>query len=133
MERSRSARSRRPLSIVVAVLLTATLTVGNVGAAVAQAAGIQYTPQTVVVPAATVASSLRSVSGGGSVYTFSSHAGVLGELKAGSVMLLQGPTVRLVTSTAQQPSGFVVTTTPASVTDLISNGTLSWDSPVNFA
>ncbi len=133
IETTRSARSRRPLSIVVAVLLTATLTVGNVGAVVAQAAGIQYTPQTVVVPAATVASSLRSVSGGGSVYTFSSHAGVLGELKTGSVMLLQGTTVRLVTSTAQQPSGFVVTTTPASITDLISNGTLSWDSPVNFA
>jgi hypothetical protein len=133
MERTRGARSRRPLSIVVAVLLTTTLTVGNVGAAVAQPAGIQYTPQTVVVPAATVASSLRSVSRGGSVYTFSSHAGVLGELKAGSVRLLQGTTVRLVTSTAQQPSGFVVTTTPASITDLISNGTLSWDSPVNFA
>jgi len=133
MARTRSARYPRPLSIVVAVLLTATLTVGNVGVVVAQDAGIQYTPQTVVVPAATVASSLRSVSGGGSVYTFSSHAGVLGELKAGSVMLLQGTTVRLVTSTAQQPSGFVVTTTPASITDLISNGTLSWDSPVNFA
>ncbi len=133
MQRTRSARSRRPLSVVVAVLMTATLTIGNVGPAAAQASGIQYTPQTVVVPAATVASSLRSVSGGGSVYTFSSHAGVLGELKAGSVMLLQGTTVRLVTSAAQQPSGFVVTTTPASITDLISNGTLSWDTPVNFA
>ena len=92
MQGTRSARSRRPLSVVVAVLMTATLTIGNVGPAAAQASGIQYTPQTVVVPAATVASSLRSVSGGGSVYTFSSHAGVLGELKAGSVVLLQGTT-----------------------------------------
>lgn len=86
-----------------------------------------------MVPAATVASSLRSVSGGGAIYTFSSHAGVLGELKAGSVMLLQGTTVRLVTSAVEQPAGFVVTTTPASITDLVSNGTLSWDTPVNFA
>ncbi len=133
MDRTRSSRARRPSAIVVAVLLTTSLTVGSVGAAAAQPAGVQYTPQTVVVPAATVASSLRSVSGGGAIYTFSSHAGVLGELKAGSVMLLQGTTVRLVTSAVEQPAGFVVTTTPASITDLVSNGTLSWDTPVNFA
>jgi hypothetical protein len=48
-------------------------------------------------------------------------------------MFLEGSTVRLVTSVAHGPSGLVVHTAPASITDLITNGDISWDTPVNFA
>jgi hypothetical protein len=85
------------------------------------------------VPATTIAATLRSVSADGSTYTFSARTGPLAKLKAGSVMFLEGIAVRLVTKVASLSSGFVVTTAPASVTDLVSNGTISWDSPVNFA
>ena len=94
---------------------------------------VQLSPQTVIVPATTVAATLRSVSADGSTYTFSARTGPLAKLKAGSVMFLAGIAVRLVTKVASLSSGFVVTTAPASLTDLVSNGTISWDSPVNFA
>jgi hypothetical protein len=99
----------------------------------AHAVGIEYTPQTVLVPAATVAATLRSVSPDGSTYTFSSAAGPLAKVKKGSVMFLQGTAVRLVTATSTGPSGFVVQSVAAPLTDLISSGTLSWDTKVNFA
>jgi hypothetical protein len=94
---------------------------------------VQLSPQTVIVPATTVAATLRSVSADGSTYTFSARTGPLAKLKAGSVMFLAGIAVRLVTEVASLSSGFVVTTAPASLTDLVRNGTISWDSPVNFA
>ncbi len=97
------------------------------------AVGIQYSPRTVVVPAAVVTATLRSVSPDGSTFTFSSPTGALARLKQGSVMFLQGTAVRLVNSVARQPTGLVVQTLPAPLTDLITNGTISWDTPVNFA
>ncbi len=98
-----------------------------------KAVGLQFSPETVIVPAATGAATLRSVSPDASIYTFSARTGVLARVKAGSVMLLQGLAVRVVTSAVAQGAGLVVTTTPASITDLIANGTLSWDTPVDFA
>lgn len=133
-------------TVLATSLLTFALGVGSqigpVPAATAQpvlsaagtrAVGIQYTPQTVVVPAATVAADLRSVSPDGSTYTFASSTGALAKLKKGSVMLLQGTAVRLVTSVAAGPTGFVVGTAPASITDLLTNGAISWDTPIDFA
>ena len=111
---------------------TTTTTAGSSSTTTAGSA-VQLTPQTVIVPAATVAATLRSVSADGSTYVFSSREGPLAKLKAGSVMFLGGLAVRLVTKVALSSSGFVVTTAPASVTDLVDNGTISWDSPVNFA
>jgi hypothetical protein len=97
------------------------------------ATGVEYSPQTVLVPAATVASSLRSVSPDGTTYTFSPATAPLSKLKQGSVMFLQGTAVRLVTGVAPGPAGLVVHTVAAPLTDLITNGSLSWDTPVNFA
>jgi hypothetical protein len=58
---------------------------------------------------------------------------VLGKLKQGSVMLLQGVAVRDVTKTTVSHKHFVVTTTPAAITDLVSNGTISLRHSINFA
>jgi len=94
--------------------------------------GLQFSPATVAVPASVVAATLQSVSADGAVYTFSSAKGPLAKLKAGSVMFLAGTAVRLVTKVASSLSGLVVTTSPAAITDLVSNGTLDWDEPVDF-
>lgn len=94
---------------------------------------IHYTPATVVIPSATVRTQLLSVSANGATYTFRSDAGVLGKLKKGSVMLLQDLAVREVTGITHPSGHLVVATNPAAITDLIENGTLSWDQPVDFA
>jgi hypothetical protein len=97
------------------------------------AAGVTYSAATVVVPKSVVAADLRSVSPNGATYTFSSDTGVLRRLKKGSVMLLQGTAVRDVTSVSKKGAELVVSTTPAAITDLISNGTLTWNKAVDFA
>ncbi len=96
-------------------------------------AKIQYTPATVVVSAATIKSQLLSVSANGATYTFRSGSGVLGHLKKGSVMLLQDLAVRDVTGVTHHSGHLVVATNPAAITDLIENGTLSWNQRVDFA
>jgi hypothetical protein len=48
-------------------------------------------------------------------------------------MFLEGSTVRLVTSVTRGSAGLVVGTAPASITDVITNGNIAWDTPVNFA
>ena len=96
--------------------------------------GIRYTAATVVIPTGLARTKLRSVSADGATYTFTSSSGPLARLKTGSVMLLQGLAVRRVQSVAHKPSGLVVVTIPAAITDLLSNGTLSWgNTPINFA
>ncbi|MGC9963020.1 MAG: hypothetical protein ABSE47_14100 [Acidimicrobiales bacterium] len=94
---------------------------------------IQYTPATVVVTSATVKAQLLSVSSNGATYTFRSATGVLGRLAKGSVMLLQDLAVRDVTGVTHHSGHLVVATKAAAITDLIENGTLSWDEPVDFA
>ncbi len=110
-----------------------TTTTTPTGPGESASASIQYTPETVVVPASVVAATLRSVSPDGSTYTFSKAEGPLAKLKAGSVMFLQGLTVRVVTSASEQGRVFVVVTSPAGITDMVQNGTISWDQPVDFA
>ncbi|MGO9790916.1 MAG: hypothetical protein ACLP8S_15890 [Solirubrobacteraceae bacterium] len=98
-----------------------------------RAIGVGYSPATVLIPASLVAAELRTVSADGATYTFSSATGPLARLKKGTVMLLQGLAVRIVTSVSKAPAGLVVLTTPAAITDLIRNGTLTWNTPIDFA
>ncbi len=98
-----------------------------------RAVGLKYSRATVIIPPSLVAADLKAVSADGTTYTFSSMTGPLAKLKPGSVMLLQGFAVRVVTSVSKQPAGVVVVTTPAAITDLIKNGTLTWNTPINLA
>ena len=98
-----------------------------------RAVGVQFSPNTVIVPTSIVKADLKSVSTDQATYTFKSAAGPLAKLKPGKVMLLQGLAARKVTSASKKPAGLVVVTTPAAITDLVSNGTLSWNTPVDFA
>jgi len=125
---------RRWLAATTAAMVVAGLAVAAPASGAARpATSIQYTPATILVPSATVSSQLLSVSANGATYTFRSDAGVLGKLKKGSVMLLQDLAVRDVTGVTHASGHLVVATNPAAITDLIENGTLSWDKPVDFA
>ncbi|HYA45905.1 MAG TPA: hypothetical protein VED59_09865, partial [Acidimicrobiales bacterium] len=95
--------------------------------------GVQFSPAMVVVPAAVVASALKSGSPDGTTYNFASAVGPLARLRSGSVMVLEGVAVRKVTGVTKAPPGLVVTTSPAAITDLVTSGTISWDAPIDFA
>jgi len=82
---------------------------------------VSFTSKTVDVDRATVAANLISVSPDGT-YTFSGDSGALGQLAAGKTMLLEGTDVEDVTKVSHSGSHLVVETTPASLTDLITNG-----------
>lgn len=123
-------------------LTAAAATIGLTGATAAALPGqaasaaapkIQYTARTVLVPAATVKAELMSVSPNGATYTFKNKAGVLGKLTAGKVMLLEHLAVRDVTKTAVSKGHLVVSTKPAELTDFLYNGTLTWNTAVDFA
>jgi hypothetical protein len=93
--------------------------------------GIQFSPMAVDVPASTVRSSLQSISPDGAVFSFSSSSGTLAKLQVGSIMLLEGTALRTVTAISHSGSRLVVTTGPAALTDLLTNGQLTWNTPVD--
>ncbi len=137
----RSARRRLVSATAVGLVLATAAVVPAAGAAVVHrenaatphAGAIKYTKQTVLVPTATIKKQLLSVSPNGATYTFKSKTGALAKLKTGSVMLLEHIAVRNVTKTAKSHGHLVVSTKPAALTDLIANGTLSWNKSINFA
>ena len=132
--------SRRILAAAVAALSLALSGVGATGgppaataAPVSPAAGsVAYTPATVVVPAALVRDQLLKVSADGATYTFKSRSGALKKLHAGSVMLLERVAVRTVVSVKVVRTRLVVKTTDASLTDVVADGTLTWNSALDW-
>ena len=128
------------LAIVVALATMVAALAGAGGGVAASAppveavrAAVTYTPATVRVPAATVKKQLLKVSDDGATYTFKKRAGVLTKLKPGKVMLLERHSVRTVTSAKVVKKRWVVQTTPAALTDVVEDGTLSWSSGVDWA
>jgi hypothetical protein len=134
----RVRRTRRRVFAVAAaagLTLTAAAAMPSASArpATARAGKIQYTSNTVLVPTKTLDQQLLSVSKDGATYIFKSKHGVLGKLKPGKVMLLQHFAVRDVKRAQTTHGHFVVSTTPAKITDVIQNGSLSLSSPIDFA
>jgi hypothetical protein len=106
--------------------------IGNSGATANSQ--VTLTPQTVVIPLAQVQSSLMSVSADGSTYTFANGSGPLAQLGPGKVMLLQGLDVADVTSVASNGGGgLVVTTTPASLSDVMQSGHIQVQARPDFS
>ncbi|WP_121251095.1 hypothetical protein [Nocardioides ferulae] len=133
--------SRRILAAVVAALSLVLSGIGAMGepppatAAPAASAGepIIYTPETVLVPAKVVSAQLLKVSADGAKYTFKKRAGALKRVRKGSVMLLERLAVRNVVSAKVVRTRFVVRTTGASLTDVVADGTLTWDSALDWS
>jgi hypothetical protein len=92
-------------------------------------AHVTFTPNTVAVSPALVQSSLVGLSADGSTYTFSGDASPLSNLAPGKVMLLEGLDVAVVTGVQHSGNNLVVTTTPASLPQLIESGTIDVNAP----
>lgn len=130
-----SRARRRTLAVAAAVGLTvsAAAAIPATSAGAARANSIQYTSNTVVISTQTIKSQLVSVSKDGVTYTFKSNHGILAKLKPGKVMLLTHLAARDVKKVNTSHGHFVVSTTPAELTDLVQNGSLSLNSPVDFS
>lgn len=130
----RRRRQRRTAAVVLAagLAVAGAAAVPDASAAPRTRTTIHLTARTVKIPASTVKKQLLAVSKNGSTYTFRSRTGALGKLKAGKVMFLQNLAVRDVSKTAMSHGHLVVHTTGAHLTDLIANGTLTWNHPVAF-
>ena len=133
--------SRRILAAAVAALSLVLSGIGATGgpppaeAAPAPAAKepLTYTPETVLVPAKVVRAQLVKVSADGANYTFKQRTGALKRLRPGTVMLLERMAVRNVVSAKVVRTRLVVKTTGASLTDVVADGTLVWDSALDWS
>ena len=96
-------------------------------------ANVTLAPGVVEIKRNDVANELTSVSPDGSTYTFNGTAGRVADLHTGSVMFLQGTSIRRVTSVSTSGGATVVATAPASLTDAISSGTVKFTQPVALA
>jgi hypothetical protein len=96
-------------------------------------ARVTLAPDVVEINRSDVANELTTVSPDGSTYTFNSGAGHVADLHSGSVMFLQGTSIRRVTAVSTSGGATVVTTAPASLVDAISSGTVKFTQPVVLA
>lgn len=94
---------------------------------------VTYTPATVIIDRTTLETTLREVSDDGTTYTFDRPSPALASLHEGSVMLLQTYALRKVTAVHRDGPSLRVETTPAALTDAISDGTIKWDHGVTFS
>ena len=133
--------SRRILAALVAALSLVLSSIGVAGAPGSATAApvaavdepFSYTAETVVVPAKVVRAQLVKVSADGAKYTFRKRAGVLKKLRTGSVMLLERVAARNVLSAKVQRTGrLVVKTADAALTDVVADGKLAWDAPLDW-
>jgi hypothetical protein len=92
-------------------------------------AKVTFTPNAVAVSPALVQSSLIGLSRDGSTYTFSGDDSPLSNLAPGKVMLLEGLDAAVVTGVQHSGDNLVITTTPASLPELIQSGTIDVNAP----
>lgn len=97
----------------------------------AKGTDVQLTSRTIVVPPATVKSSLSSVNG--ATYTFANDNGVLAQAAPGKVLLLEGTDAVVVQTVKHVGAKLVVTTTPANLTDVIQSGQIKASSAPDTA
>src|SRR3984957_14542480 len=94
---------------------------------------VTYTPATVRIDLPTTQKTLTSVSDDGRVLVFSSDDARLHQLKQGSVLFLEHLGVRRVDAVNVQGSQVAVLTDTASLPDLIQDGTVKFNVPVDFS
>ncbi|HEY6373475.1 MAG TPA: hypothetical protein VIX37_23060 [Candidatus Sulfotelmatobacter sp.] len=93
---------------------------------------VTYDDHTVIVEEATVRKTLRSVSKNGNVLVFDPSPQIQ-KLEPGSVLLMQGLSLRKVLAVMPFESRTAVLTVPAVLTDAIKEGHMHWDYPVRFS
>lgn len=88
---------------------------------------VTWNDATVVVEADVIAANLLNPFAEDGVYRFEPEASALAELSAGQVVVLTGVDLVRVISVETTDEAIVVTTEPASLTDAVSDGVVTWD------
>lgn len=120
-----------------AVVCTTTLLAPTAGAVdpepTNRVSTVELTDRTVVISSRLAKNQLASVSKNGAVYRFRSASGAIAKLRRNKVMLITGLAAREVTRVRTVEGRLVVTTEPAELTDVVRNGTLDLDRPIEFS
>jgi hypothetical protein len=99
---------------------------------VAATGSVTLTPETVVVDEATGDAALRGVSEDGRSFRFDPALAAVRTAAPGSILLLRGRAFGRVTAVRDEGGDLVVDTEPATLTDLVQDGTLEWDGAVDI-
>jgi hypothetical protein len=127
-------RSGLFLALAVTVMgLSGVASPADAGAAgmTSKAAGVRYTSKTIKVDRATVKKTLIGISRDGT-FKFKSAGGALSKIKRGKVMLLSGSDALAVTKVTRRRGQLLVKTKPASLTDVISAGKITFSGVPDF-
>lgn len=93
---------------------------------------VKYTSNTVRIDFPTTRKLLRSVSGDARVFVFEGPDAKLGDLQPGKVMFLEHLGARRVVAVQRQGSQTAILTEFAALTDLIQDGRIEFNAPINF-
>ncbi|HXW52325.1 MAG TPA: hypothetical protein VEJ41_10070, partial [Candidatus Acidoferrales bacterium] len=93
---------------------------------------VTYQPDLVQVDPDTVAQSLVAVSPDESTFVFHRAPATILNAAPGTVVLLAGVALRKISSVQTNGDFALVQTTPATLTDAIQNGSISWDHAITF-
>jgi hypothetical protein len=127
--------ARRTIGALVVVVAMAGLGITSAPAFAAalnaKESGIRFTSKTVTVSRATVRKNLIGISADG-IFKFRHAAGALAKLRPGKVMLLQGSDALLITSIGHSHGKLLVHTKAAALTDVISQGQITFSGAPDF-
>ena len=95
--------------------------------------GLKYAPTVAVMEHGEGLAALKEISTNGSLLLFAGHNSTIAALQPGSVLLIKGLLAKKVLAVAEDGGDIGVLTEPASITDVVQEGHLTYDYPVRFA
>jgi hypothetical protein len=92
-----------------------------------------YQPNAVVFDEQATERALKAITPDGATYTLDAASPLAGQLKPGSVLFLYGIAIRKVTAVQTQGTNVVASTSDADITDLIKDGHIEWQVPIDLS
>ncbi|MFN2464598.1 MAG: hypothetical protein ABR573_11945 [Candidatus Dormibacteria bacterium] len=94
-------------------------------------AQVTYQDRAVVLDRSTWKKDVRAISSDQTTYTLDASSAAAGKLRPGMTLFLYGRALRKVTGVKSQGGQVVVTTENAAITDLVKDGSIKWNQPVD--
>jgi hypothetical protein len=95
--------------------------------------GLKYAPAVVQMERREGLASLKQISRTGALLLFAGNNSTIASLKPGSVLLIKGLMAKKVLAVEEDDGDIGVLTEPASITDVVQDGHITYDYPVRFA
>ena len=95
--------------------------------------GLTYAPGVITLERRDGLGALKEISTNGDLLLFSGKNSTIAALKPGSVLLIKGLLAKKVLAVEENEGDIAVLTEPASVTDVVQDGHLTYDYPVRFS